>query len=202
MDISKILKFDPCEDAVLWLKEQSNFTQAWNDCQRGDWMLWLLSKLIRKQGSPNHRKLVLASCACARLSLKYVKKGEKRPLKAIQVAESWANGKVGVTLDDLKDIYYGASCYADEAYYAGNYAAAFAADSSYGIYIFDIINCVAVNASWSAYYANVNDTIAAFSAISNDIPYLDIAADTARYKVLLNCANIVRKFFPNCPRIR
>jgi hypothetical protein len=110
-----------CEDAVRWCETQPNIKAAWNDCKRGDWMLWLLAQGI-KRGDTRHRKVVLACCKCVRLALKYVPKGEKRPLKAIQLTEKWARGdNSSITLSNLR---------AAAADAAAAYAAAYAADAA------------------------------------------------------------------------
>ena len=70
-----------CKDARAWARGKTGAT-AWRTCRRGDWMLWLAT-----QAGVRRQDIVLAACACARLSLRYVLKGEKRPLTAIQTAE-------------------------------------------------------------------------------------------------------------------
>ena len=106
-----------CEDAVLWAKDYATLPEAWAACPRGDWMLWLAAKakLCSRQ------ELVLAACECARLSLVHVRKGELRPLKAIETAEAWARGEV--PLEDVRS----AAAYAADA--AADAAAAAAADA-------------------------------------------------------------------------
>ena len=104
----------------------------------GDWMLWLVEKLSGKPESEKRKKLVLAACECARLSLKYVPNGEERPLKAIETAEKWAKGKA--TIDEVRS--------AADASYATYTAAADAAAASYATY--DVAYAAAYAA---AYYA-------------------------------------------------
>jgi hypothetical protein len=60
-----------CEDALKWLEDQQSWEQAWQDCERGDWMLWLLGYLSGEPGSRSRRKLVAASARCARLAWKW-----------------------------------------------------------------------------------------------------------------------------------
>jgi hypothetical protein len=122
--VEKVRAMGACEDAVEWLSKQKSVKQAWADCERGDWMLWLLGKLSGEPGCEKRKKLVLAACGCARLSLKYVKKGEKRPLIAIQTAEKWANGKA--TIEEVRTAAYAAAAYDAAAYdaYAAYDAAA------------------------------------------------------------------------------
>ena len=131
-----LVKLGACSEAVEWVGDKSPAV-AWKTCKRGDWMLWLCGKLSGEPGGKGRKKLVLAACACARLSLKYVRKGEKRPLKAIQTAEAWARGKRGVTIEQVRtaaaaayDAAYAAAAY-DAAYAAAYAAAATAADAVY-----------------------------------------------------------------------
>ena len=100
--IRAVTDLNPCLEAISWLKKQKSPQAAWRACERGDWMLWLLGKLSGEPGSDARRKLVLAACACARLSLEYVPKGEDRPRKTIETAEAWAKYRRGVTLDDVR----------------------------------------------------------------------------------------------------
>ena len=133
----------PCGDAAAWLGTHDSSQAAWDVCQRGDWMLWILGKCSGERGSDERKRLVLVACACARLALPYVKKGETRPLKSIEAAEDYARGG-GTALDQVR-------------------AAAPASDAS------------------AASYA---------------------AADARKKKkeqVLSQCADIVRKHYPNPP---
>ncbi|MCK5022761.1 MAG: hypothetical protein KAS04_01175, partial [Candidatus Aenigmarchaeota archaeon] len=105
-------KLGACPQAVEWAKDYPTLQQAWNNCERGDWMLWLVGKQSGPPKSKSRKKLVLTVCKCARLSLKYVTKGEKRPLKAIQTAEAWANGDSSISLQDVRNAYAAADAYA------------------------------------------------------------------------------------------
>ncbi len=96
-------RFSPCADALAWARTQPSAAAAWQACERGDWMLWILGKQSGPVGSASRRKLVLAACACARLSLANVKAGENRPRIAIETAEAYARGEGGVTTAARKD---------------------------------------------------------------------------------------------------
>ena len=117
-----LVKLNACHDAQQWANTYPDLQTAWSACERGNWMLWLCGRLAGPQESASRKKLVLAACACARLSLQYVVKGETRPLKAIETAEAWANGADGVSLDMVRA--------AAAAAYAASSAAAAAAYSS------------------------------------------------------------------------
>ena len=121
--ITKLQKMDACIDAVEWTKQYNTFDEAWNNCDRGHWMLWLIGRRIKNL--KQRKVLVLCACQCARLSLKYVKKGEKRPRQAIETAEKWANNEKGITIEDVNN----AAAYAADAANAAD-AAADAADAA------------------------------------------------------------------------
>jgi hypothetical protein len=134
--IQKLTELNACCEAVEWSKQFDTSQEAWENCKRGDWMLWLVGKLSGGPGGDKRKKLVLAACQCARLSLKYVKEGEERPLKAIETAEGWAKGEAGITLDDVKNAAYAArtAAYAADAIDVAAYVvyvADAAADAAY-----------------------------------------------------------------------
>ena len=94
MDVSKLKATGACLEAVRWAEGQPDGTTAWSVCERGDWMLWLLGKLLGKPWSEGKKPLVLTACECARLSLPYTK--DPRVLKCIETAEAWTRGEVRI----------------------------------------------------------------------------------------------------------
>ncbi|MDP2730557.1 MAG: hypothetical protein Q8O55_08735 [Dehalococcoidales bacterium] len=138
----------PCQESIDWAKTQPDWQTAWNNCERGDWMLHRLARNMGEWGSPAHRKLVLAACQCARLALPYVAEGEKRPLLAIELAERWAKGEA-ISREQLRN----------------------AADAAY-----------TSDAAYAAYAA-----------------YASATADAAHKKPLKECADIIRKAYPEAP---
>ena len=170
-EIKRLQKLRACSGAIEYARTCTTWQSAWDNCERGDWMLWLLGKLSDGPKSQSRKKLVLAACKCARLSLKYVAKNEKRPLKAIQVAEKWANNEKGASLQDVR------------AAYAAAYAAADAAAAAYA-------------AADAAAYAAADAADAAYAAA-----YAAADAAAARTKIQKKCADIVRKTYPKAPRL-
>jgi hypothetical protein len=110
-----------CSEAIEWAEPYTTLAEAWEACQRGDWMLWLAAKakLCTRQ------QLVLAACECARLALRHVPAGEGRPLAAIETAEAWARGEA-----KLEQVRSAAAAAAYAAYAAYAAAAADAADAA------------------------------------------------------------------------
>ena len=173
-----------CREAVEYCKTKRSFASAWKDCKRGDWMLWILGRLAGPPESESRKKLVLAACACVRLTLKYVRAGEDRPRLAIEAAEAWARGESGVTIEQVRSAAYAAAYAADAAYAAAAAYAAFAA-AAYAA-------AAAAYAAFAAAYAAFADAAyAAFAA----------AAYAARTKTLAECADIVRKHYPRPPKM-
>lgn len=132
--IEDIEKLNPCHDGIEWLREQKSPAKAWQICERGDWMLWLIGKQVVGKESKLRKRIVLCACDCARLALKHVPEDEHRPLIAIETAEAWANGGMTTAKQAsaaAADAAYAAACaaaaYAAAAYAAATYAAAAAA---------------------------------------------------------------------------
>ena len=117
--ITKLQKHAPCRDAIAWVRTQPNRQAAWDACERGDWMLWLLGSLSGKPESQQRKKLVLAMCDCASISLR---KEHTVAARCISVTRDWAQGSAHIT--DVR----AAAAYAAYAAYGGE-VAAYAADA-------------------------------------------------------------------------
>lgn len=140
----RLIDLGACEDAVTFASQYPTIGEAWDACERGDWMLWLAAKA----GLCTREQLVLAACACARLALVHVPGGEDRPRIAIETAEAWADGRAAI--DEVRaaaDAAYAAAAYADDAAaYAAADAAAYAAYAAAAAYADDAAAVAAVAA--------------------------------------------------------
>ena len=162
-----IAKHGPCNEAVAWIGKRTP-KQAWEQCPRGDWLLWIAARV-----GVDRKLIVRAACDCARTALKYVPRGEDRPRIAIETAERWCDGTA--TIGEVRaaaDAAYAAHAAHPDAAYAAAYAtyAAYVADAAYA-------------AAYATYAAYVVD--AAYAA-----------ADAARSRALKRCAALVRKRIP------
>jgi len=150
MNINDLRTLGACPAAIRWAEHYATLEVAWQVCSRADWMLWLAAKYIGKRGSAGHRKLVLATCACARTALHHVNEGEERPRIAIETTEAWARGDA--TIEDVRAAaaaayaaygdaygYAAAAAYAAYAAYANAAAAAYAAYAAYATVRADIV---------------------------------------------------------------
>jgi hypothetical protein len=194
-DLTRLLA---CNDAVAWAKGYDSLDAAWAACERGDWMLWLADRVSGEPGSPLRRKLVLAACDCAELSLPIFEKkspGDKRPRTAIETARRYANGEAGVTLEDVANA-------ADAAAYAAAEAAVDAArEAACAAYMATTYaTCAAYAAADAAAYAAYAAREAARAAYAaHATTYATCAAAHAAEATLRQCAKIVRKHYPQPP---
>jgi hypothetical protein len=109
MRTDKLSKVGACSDARQWVRTQKSAEEAWQNCERGDWMLWLAKKL-----SVDDRKLTMAKYHCAAQVLHLMK--DQRSLDAMAASLQYANGEI--SREQLNDAAYAAA----DAYAA--YAAA------------------------------------------------------------------------------
>ena len=178
-EIGKLRKKGACQEALSWLETQPNWQIAWDTCDRGDWMLWLIGKMSASLES--RQKLVLTACQCARLTLPYT--SDDRPLKTIETAEAWTRGEA--TLEMVREAVRAAKAAAYAAYAAADaasagYVAASAADAAYA----------AAFAAYAAADVAFAAHAVAFAAYAAD------AADLAGDITLRQCADIIRKHYP------
>jgi len=119
-----LTKIDACPEAVDWIKKDKlTLKQAWDKCERADWLIWFAAKT----NMASHQETVLVACDCAETVLKYVPKDEDRPRLAIEAARKWALNPVAYAADAAYAAYAAAyAAYAAHAAHAA-YAAAYAA---------------------------------------------------------------------------
>ena len=127
---TEIEKFNPCREAINFRNQYPDFKTAWNNCSRGDWMLWLASRL-----NVNDRILTKAKALCAKTVIHLME--DDRSKKAIEEAIKYGNNEI--SRDKLNKTAVAAAyaaaadADADDAAYAAAdaaYAAAYAADAA------------------------------------------------------------------------
>jgi hypothetical protein len=182
----KIKQYHPCGEAVKWLSSYDDPQTAWNECQRADWMLWLLGNQITSPPWSEDRKPLLSCCLEMAETVKHLWPVDYKDRigSAIVALRRWIEGDA--TIEEAKvarsNLYDYAYADADAAYAADAAAAAAAyvdaADAAYAD---------AADAAYAAYAAYTAATYAA-----------DAAAGS---KSLSVSADIVRKHFPSPPKL-
>ena len=125
-----------------YLQEKSSFEQAWTDCPRGDWMMYIAYKL-----GVDRKRLIYCNVQIAR-TVQHLMKDE-RSVKALDVFEKYSLGKA--TIEEF-----------EEAEYQALDAAANAANAAYAA-----SNADAANAAFSAYAASNAASNAANAAVAS-----------------------------------
>jgi hypothetical protein len=188
-----------CIEAREWASQQTDADAAWDNCERGDWMLWLVERANpTKPWSEERKPIAFCACECARQALKYLKEGEERPRISIETTEAWCRGEAS------KEEVLNAAGAAGAAYAAYTaYTADAAAAAAYAAYAAYTANAAAAAAAayaaYAAAYAAAGAAYAAYAADAADAAAADAAYGDARKQSLKASANIVRKHFPKRP---
>ena len=77
-----------CGSSIQWIEEKNiqSLEEAWNDCEQGDWLLWMAKRL----GVDKH-KLALCGALCAHTVIQYMQNTRSR--NAVRIAFLWGRGK-------------------------------------------------------------------------------------------------------------
>jgi len=87
MKTEKLEKLSPCKEAIDYVRNQKSVILAWQNCERGDWMLWLAKKL-----NVDDKALTMAKAMCAK-QVEYLMK-DQRSKDALQACFDYVNGKI------------------------------------------------------------------------------------------------------------
>ena len=161
----EIEKFNACKESIVFRKNYPDFKTAWENCPRGDWMLWIAKKL-----NVDLLKLTTAKALCANTVRNLMR--DERSTKAIDVAILFGQGKASREELDAAAAdaaaYTAYTAYTADAAAAAAYAAADAADAA----------AAAAYAAADAAYAVADAAAAAAYAVA-DAAYAVAAADAA-----------------------
>ncbi len=194
--IKKLKELKACDEAIKYSLNFDTSQEAWDNCNRGDWMAWMAGKHAGLPWSEKRKKLVLVSCKFTRLVWDKLPQASK---DCVELFEQWAGGK-----DILKDELIKAkrAAYADVANIAN---IADVADVANIANIADVANIADIayvaDIANIANIANIAD-IADVAGVA-DVAYAAYAATAAttayaaRKETLAKCAIIMRKHYPN-----
>jgi hypothetical protein len=160
-----ITKFRPCLEGINYYKGQTSSKAAWENCPRGDWMLWIAYELGVDDGT-----LTKARALCAGTARHLMK--DPRSIAALKAAIDYADGKI--SREALKDCAY---------------AAHYTARSRVAIYAADAAWCAAYAVSACACAAAASNAARAAACAEDD----DFSACVAERANLLQTARICRE---------
>jgi hypothetical protein len=184
-----LTSLDACPEAKEWASDKT-WEEAYKNCPRGDWMLWL----FQKTNPDNLRELTLAKGHCANTIRHLIK--DERSTQAMDTAIAFGEGRA--TREELNSAAAAAhaaalatsAAHAAAAYASAAYAAANAAAYS--------ANAYASAAASTAAYASAAASTAAYAAAADaaDAAAAAFAASAARKENLQLTADICRKYLP------
>lgn len=87
METKKLRKLNACSDAIQYVKSQKTIISAWQNCERGDWMLWLASML-----KVDLQLLTLTKGKCAETFIHLMK--DQRSKDAVRAAIAFGEGTI------------------------------------------------------------------------------------------------------------
>ena len=129
----ELLRIGACRDAIREHGEDESIQQAWDKCQRPNWMIWLLKKINEKENKVLYVKITLEF---AKSVIELSKDSQQRPQKAIQAVEQWLLNPIEENRLICKNAADAAYAAADAAYAAAAYAVAYAADAAYAAAVY------------------------------------------------------------------
>ena len=164
-----------CSSAVKYASQFPTLQKAWDACERGDWMLWLVGKQITSKPWSDDRKPLLACALDCAETVSHLWGAETK--RSVDVLRKWIAGDATVkeAQEARRSLYAASAAAADAAYAAAAAAAAYAA----------------ADAAYAAY--------AAAAAAAAAAAYAD--ADAARKRNQKQTADIVRRHYPKAPRL-
>ena len=146
----KLEKMGACKDAVEWCKKFSSLQKAWDACDRGDRMMWLIARCNPTEAQ--YKAIVLAACDCADLVEEYRRPEDKTVLAyCLETARKWARGEA--TIQEVRDAYAAAYA-ASTATYAAN-AATYAAYAAYAANAANAANAATHDAAYATQCADI-----------------------------------------------
>ena len=178
-----LTKLEACEESIEWAGEKT-IEEAWETCERGDWMLWFYKKMY----PDNLSELTIAKGHCAN-TVRHLMK-DQRSIDAVDAAISFGEGKI--KKEELKKhAAYADAAYADAAYADAAYAdAAYAASAAYAAYA-----AAYAASAYAAYAAADYAAYAAYAAAyAADYAAYAYAAYAAKKQNQQQTADICRKY--------
>ncbi len=88
-ELQKLIDVGPCSEGLLWAKKQPSMVAVWNNCERPDWLFWLLDKFAPLEKGMSVR-LAVAFAERSLANFEKVFPDDKRPRLAIKAAVVYA----------------------------------------------------------------------------------------------------------------
>jgi hypothetical protein len=101
LDVKKQLRYmRACPEAVRWANKRMYWEKAWLECNRGDWLLWLVDHL-----PVDRRYVVAAAMGCIQGVANFVPEGDESVTNFLEVIGGWVKGP-----KSADDVYDSSAC--------------------------------------------------------------------------------------------
>ena len=122
--VEELKRIGSCAPAMTWCQRRgfATLADAWVECQRANWLLWLAGLRCGKRQSPSHRYYVRCLCQCARHAVPDICV-EDRPAvaEAVEVLGRWGLASNDGDLAPVSAMMGGAGiCYPSYVYGIGS----------------------------------------------------------------------------------
>lgn len=138
--VEQLVSLCACTDAIEFASQFDSLVEAWQACERGDWMLWLVGRMINCEPWSEGRKPLLACALDCADTVKHLRGRYSDEIgRAVEVLRQWIRGEVSTEMAqqvrrDLYKFWGMAACaayaYAADAAGAAAYAAGAAAGAA------------------------------------------------------------------------
>ena len=189
MEHDILTKLHACREGALFASRYPSIREAWDACERPDWLLWFAGRRLTGEG--DSRTFVRIAIDVARLAMQLFEQYSPKDMRVrdcIEVTQRWIDGKAtAVDARDAADDAADAAYAARAATYADAAAEAAAADAAYA----------ALAAAYAAYAADATAADAADAAAYA----VDAACAThvSYADAKIKCCEIIRQYIPVCP---
>ena len=172
-NLTDLKELEPCEKGYKFAKSKNSLINAWNTCERGDWMLWFTGQL-----NCPLPLFTLAKGKCAETVLHLM--CDERSRTAVKIAIDFGNGIA--TREELCD----AAAAAKAAYDAAFDDATAVVKAAHAAAFDDGTDAAERSAAFTAYAA----AFAAFAAAADDVIFAaaERSADAAAHAAHAACA--------------
>jgi len=156
----KLKELNACDEAVEWVHKRGLY-KAWKECERGDWMLWYISRNKKELGLEDMRIITKAKAKCASLVRHLMQ--DARSKKALDIAIKFGEGIATREELNAAESYAAAAYYSAESYSAAAYYSAYSAYSAAAAY------SAYAAAAYSAYAARRKETLSKCADICREV---------------------------------
>lgn len=192
MEHDILTKLHACREGALFASRYPSIRDAWDACERPDWLLWFAGRRLTGEG--DSRTFARIAIDVARLALPLFEQYSPKDMRVrdcIEVTHRCIDGKAtAVDARDAADDAADAAYAARAATYADAAAADAAAEAAYA----------ALAAAYAAYAADAAATDAADAAAHAAGSTCSACGAYGSYAdAKIKCCKIIRQYIPVCP---